>query len=66
MLQEMSRDKSALIPKKGFNLVGVDDMATPGEQLYLVANFATRGEAERAAKSRQTTDKLYVYGPEDR
>lgn len=64
----MLKDKARMIPKKGFNLVGVDDYQPPGSQLYLVGNYASRDEADKTMKSRQKTgngDKMFVYGPDD-
>lgn len=68
-VQEMRKDKSGMIPDKGFNLVGLDDYEDPGEQLYLIKNFASRAEAEKEMRKRQKTgngDKLFIYGPTDR
>lgn len=54
-------------PKKGFNVVAVDDYEMPGEGLYLVAHFDTREEAEKAAKehTKKRGETAFVYGPED-
>ena len=61
--------KSKMIPKTGFNLVGVDDFERePGEELYLIRNFPSREAAERAQKARKRThpDEItHVYGPGD-
>jgi hypothetical protein len=74
VFEEVSRDKAQFIPKKGFRLVGVDSFAMPGEAVYDMGIFATRAEAEaKMAKVRERnerigaiTDKMYVYGPNDR
>lgn len=59
--------KKEFTPKKGFNLVGVDDFEEPGDELYLISHHATRGEAEQAKKNRKTAnpdETLHIYGSE--
>ena len=53
-------------PKSGFNVVAVDQMALPGEALYLVDHFDSKDDAEEAAVAYQkkSGDKTYVYGAE--
>lgn len=60
--------KDELTPDQGFNLVGFDDYEEPGDELYLIAHFDTRAEADAALRERQSADEdevLYVYGSED-
>lgn len=55
-------------PGAGFNLVGVDTMSSdPDDELYLVASFMTRADAETAKKARLAVNPdevLYIYGEE--
>ncbi len=60
--------KKALIPSSGYNLVGVDPIASePGEELYLVAHFTEEAMALKEKGIRESTDpdeKLFIYGPD--
>jgi hypothetical protein len=60
--------KAEMTPKKGFNLVGLDDYGSPDEQgLYLVAHFDSKSDAEAEKASREKLDpdqKYFVYGSE--
>jgi hypothetical protein len=43
----MEEARKRMIPKEGFNLVGIDTLEIePGAELFLVDNFASREEAE--------------------
>jgi len=56
-----------MTPTKGFNLVGVDDYEEPGDELFLVGNYATReaAELERSVREKASPDvKFYIYEPE--
>lgn len=68
MLEAMRRDKEKWIPKQGYNVVGIDDFEVPGEQLFLVGHYVTRGEADEALKKFQERNpghEAHVYGPKD-
>ena len=56
-----------LIPKSGFNLVGVDTFEDAGEELFLIGNFKTRAaaEAELAKRRKDNDEPMYIYGPGD-
>ncbi len=58
----------AMIPKSGFNLVGLDDFERdPADELFLIGHFDTQEEAEAARADRLKSSpglKMYVYGPE--
>lgn len=47
-------------PTDGYNLVGLDDFAVPGEGYYRKGNFPTFAEARDAAKGCE--DSCYVVG----
>lgn len=68
MLEAMQRDKEKWIPKSGYNVVGVDEMEVPGEQLFLVGTYVTREEANRALEAFQKRNPghtAHVYSSED-
>jgi hypothetical protein len=61
--------KKKLIPKKGFNLVGVDDYEEAGDDLYLIGNFpneAAAKTAQAARKKKNPNEVTYIYGPSTR
>ncbi len=67
MLDKMRMDKIRFIPKVGFNVVGVDDFETIGEQLYRIGHYGTAEEAEAALdkwRARNPGETAHVYGPE--
>ena len=50
--ERIERHRREHVPKSGFNLVGMDAFEMPGEELYLIAHFATREEAMFRMSSR--------------
>ena len=58
-------DRARFTPKTGWNLVGVDTFAIPGEQLYLISHHGKRAEAEAAKKARPSSEKTSVLGKAD-
>ena len=67
ILKARVRAQRAMTPPKGqgFNVVGVDTFEEPGEELYLIANVATREEAERKAASyrkQHPEEIVHIYG----
>lgn len=68
MLKAMIDDAAKFVPRKGYNVVGVDDFEAPGEQLYLIGNFDNEVEAEvvRAENEAATGDATYIYRPNQR
>lgn len=60
-------ERNNFIPESGYNLVGIDGDAAPGEQLYLIEEgFESRALADAAQKLRPPDENSVVYGPEDR
>lgn len=60
-------EKERFIPDEGFNLVGVDTFEDPGEELFLIGNYATKEEAEKERKNRlkdNPDERFYIYEPE--
>jgi hypothetical protein len=57
--------KRALIPKSGYNVVGIDPFEMPDEALYLIAHTATLAEAERIAEEKRKGGiRVFIYDPE--
>lgn len=62
--QLMLANKDALVPKKGFNLVGLDDYEEPGDQLFLIGHYDTLDKvkaAERDHNSRNKDVRTFIY-----
>ncbi|MBM3904984.1 MAG: hypothetical protein FJ357_07620 [Thaumarchaeota archaeon] len=60
-MQEITDDeKKPLTPESGFNLVGVDPFAAPGNRLYLIEYFDLYQDALRAKKSRKNQDEYLI------
>lgn len=57
--------KAEMTPETGHNLVGLDDFGKPDEQgLYLIANFATKEEAQTEKASREHENpgqRYFIY-----
>lgn len=67
-IQKALKEKKALTPKKGFNLVGVDTFGAPDEQgLFLVDHYDDKAEAEAELEKCEARNphhvKFYIYGP---
>ena len=65
-MQAMLAQKKAMTPKKGFNLVGLDDFEEPGSQLFVISTHKTEPEAKAAEKKYNAHNKdvrTYIYGP---
>lgn len=65
-IDAMLKQKKAMTPKSGFNLVGLDDFELPGEQLFLIGQYKTEGEANAAKKkhdARNKDVKTFIYSP---
>ena len=53
-------EKIKLTPQQGFDLVGIDYFAEPGNQLYLVEHFEMYQDALNAKKDRKIQDEYFV------
>ena len=54
------REKTALTPESGFNLVGIDPFEVPGKKLYFIEHFDLYQEALRAKKERKNPDEYLI------
>ncbi len=69
MIDKIQAEKLKFVPKKGFNVVGVDKTALPGEALFLVGNYNTREDAQKVIGDQKLDDGLtayYIYTPDTR
>jgi len=57
--------KRAIVPKHGYNVVGIDPFEMPDEALYLIAHTDTLVEAEHIATEKQEAGiRVFIYDPE--
>ncbi len=54
------KEKINLTPKAGFDLVGIDYFAEPGNQLYLVEHFEMYQDALNAKGERKSPDEYFI------
>ncbi len=54
------KEKINLTPEAGFNLVGTDYFAEPGNQLYLVEHFEMYQDALNAKRERKNPSEYFV------
>ena len=54
------REKNNLTPETGFDLVGIDYFAEPGNQLYVVEHFEMYQDALNAKKDRKNPEEYFV------
>ena len=65
MSSEISeKEKKALTPESGFNLVGIDPFSSFGNRLYLIEHFEKYQDALNAKKERDNPDEYLIlyYG----
>ena len=53
-------EKKRLTPDTGFDLIGIDYFAEPGNQLYLVEHFEMYQDALNAKKERKNPEEYFV------
>ena len=53
-------EKIKLTPDSGFDLIGIDYFAEPGNQLYLVEHFEMYQDALNAKKDRKNPDEYFI------
>ena len=54
------QEKIQLTPDEGFDLVGIDYFAEPGNQLYLVEHFEMYQDALNAKKDRKNQEEYFI------
>ena len=53
-------EKVKLTPETGFDLIGIDYFAEPGNQLYLVEHFEMYQDALNAKKDRKNPEEYFI------
>lgn len=62
----LEKEKQALTPESGFNLVGIDPFGSAGNKLYLIEHFERYQDALKAKNERDNPDEyliLYTGSP---
>ena len=54
------QEKIKLTPESGFDLIGIDYFAEPGNQLYLIEHFEMYQDALNAKKDRKNPDEYFI------
>jgi len=54
------KEKQALTPEAGFNLVGIDPFGTTGNKLYLIEHYERYQDALKAKKQRDNPDEYLI------
>ena len=54
------KEKIKLTPDVGFDLIGIDYFAEPGNQLYIVEHFERYQDALNAKKDRKNPDEYFI------
>ncbi len=54
------KEKFKLTPETGFDLIGIDYFADPGNQLYLVEHFEMYQDALKAKKERKNPEEYFI------
>jgi len=57
---KFKNEKRKLTPEIGFDLVGIDYFAEPGNQLYMVEHFEMYQDALNAKKDRKNPEEYFV------
>ena len=53
-------EKIKLTPETGFDLIGIDYFAEPGNQLYLIEHFEMYQDALNAKKDRKNPGEYFI------
>jgi hypothetical protein len=59
----LEKEKQALTPESGFNLVGIDPFGSTGNMLYLIEHFEKYQDALNAKKQRDNPDEYLILYP---
>jgi hypothetical protein len=57
------KEKQALTPESGFNLVGIDPFSSAGNKLYLVEHFEKYQDALKAKQEKDNPDEYLILYP---
>ena len=56
----LEKEKQALTPESGFNLVGIDPFESTGNKLYLIEHFEKYQDALNTKKERDNPDEYLI------
>lgn len=56
----LEKEKQALTPESGFNLVGIDPFESIGNKLYLIEHFERYQDALKAKNQRDNPDEYLI------
>jgi len=56
----LEKEKQALTPESGFNLVGIDPFGSSGNKLYLIEYFERYQDALKAKMERDNPDEYLI------
>jgi hypothetical protein len=56
----LEKEKQALTPESGFNLVGIDPFGSIGNKLYLIQHFERYQDALKAKNERDNPDEYLI------
>jgi hypothetical protein len=59
----LEKEKKALTPESGFNLVGIDPFGSAGNTLYLIEHFNKYQDALKAKKERDNPNEYLILYP---
>ena len=59
----LEKEKKALTPESGFNLVGIDPFGCAGNTLYFIEHFEKYQDALNAKKERGNPDEYLILYP---
>lgn len=54
------KEKIKLTPDSGFNLVGIDYFAEPGNQLYIISHYELYQDALTTKKDKKNPDEYFI------
>lgn len=66
-VDEILKDRKRFVPKKGYNLIGIDTHELPHEAAYLVDHFVDEAAGKEALEVRLEEvphEKAFLLGPE--
>jgi hypothetical protein len=55
LIDAIKKERQLFTPKTGYTLVGLDCFELPGEQMYLIAHYDKRKDAEKAQEQHPDT-----------
>ncbi len=66
-VDKILEDRKRFVPKKGYNLIGIDEHELPHEAAYLIDHFVDEAAGKKALEARLEAvphEKAFLLGPE--